>query len=99
MAGSEAEPYAVVDFKGVGEIMSDGSGRLRFTNTMSQMNRDIIRSLVRQSREAQKEYDYVFVSLGNDRLSRSVARAFSDAIDHACPVCYISQTKVIPGKA
>lgn len=99
MNGKEALSYAAVEFRGVGEISSDSSERLRFTNKMSQLNREIIRSLILQSIEAQKEYDYVFVSLGNDALSKSIARAFSEEIGHACPVCYVSQNKAAFKKA
>ena len=99
MAGNELLSYANVEFRGVGEIGSDSAERLRFTNKMSQLNREIIQALILQSMEAQKEYDYVFVSLGNDALSKSIARAFSEEIDHACPVCYVSQNKVAFRKA
>ena len=99
MKDSKAEPYAVVDFRDVGEIGPDDSEPLRFTGTMSPMNRDIVRFLIHQSEEAKKEYHYVFVSLGNDALNREVAKEFSEGIRHACPVCYVSQTKVTPGKA
>ena len=99
MAGNESLSYANVEFRGVGEISSDSVERLRFTNKMSQLNREIIQALILQSMEAQKEYDYVFVSLGNDALSKSIARAFSEEIGHACPVCYVSQNKVAFRKA
>lgn len=99
MIGNGANAYATVEFKGVGEVNPDDSEHLRFTNKMSQLNREIIQSLILQSMEAQKEYDYVFVSLGNDVLSKSIARAFSEEIGHAHPVCYVSQTKVNPKKA
>lgn len=99
MAGNESLSYANVEFRGVGEISSDSAERLRFTNKMSQLNREIIQALILQSMETQKEYDYVFVSLGNDALSKSIARAFSEEIGHACPVCYVSQNKVAFRKA
>lgn len=99
MVGNESLSYATVEFRGVGEISSDNSERLRFTNKMSQLNREIIQALILQSREEQKEYDYVFVSLDNDALNKSIARTFSDETDHACPVCYVSQNKVALRKA
>lgn len=99
MAGRESLSYATVDFKGVGEFSPNNSERLRFTNKMSQLNREIIQSLILQSMEANKEYDYVFVSLGNDFLSKSIARTFSEEIEHTCPVCYVSQKKVAFRKA
>lgn len=93
MKDQEALSYATVEFRGVGEFNSDCADRLRFTNKMSQLNQEIIQSLIFQSREAQKEYDYVFVSLGNDALSKSIAKAFSKEIGHSCPVCYVGQSK------
>lgn len=99
MDGKESLSYAALEFRGVGEISSDNAEKLRFTNKMSQLNREIIQALILQSMEAQKEYDYVFVSLGNDALSKSIAKAFSEEIDHACPVCYVSQSKVAFRKA
>ena len=94
MMDNEAKSYATLDFKGVGDLSPDQSERLRFTDKMSQVNHDIIESLILQSVEAEKEYDYVFVSLGNDRLSESFAKAFSKELGHACPVCYICQNIV-----
>ena len=99
MAGREGDAYATVEFKGVGEINADNPEHLRFTAKMSQLNYDIIQELILRSMEAQKEYDYVFVSLGNDTLSKSIAKAFSEEIGHAYPVCYVSQTKVNTRKA
>lgn len=98
MIGNEANAYATIEFKGVGEINTDDSEHLRFTNKMSELNRKIIQSLILQSMEVQKEYNYVFVSLGDDALSKSIARAFSEETGHACPVCYVSQKKVNPRK-
>ena len=93
MAGKEEKAYGTVEFKGVGDINADNSEYLRFTSKMSQLNHEIIQSLILQSIEVQKEYDYVFVSLGSDVLSRSIAKAFSEEIGHACPVCYVCQAK------
>lgn len=98
MTGNESNAYATVEFRGVREINSDDSEHLRFTIKMSQPNREIIQSLILQSIEEQKEYDYVFVSLGNDALSKSIAKKYSDEIGHACPVCHVSQAKVNPRK-
>ena len=61
MAGNESLSYATVEFRSVGEISSDSAERLRFTNKMSQLNREIIQALIFQSMEAKKEY------LGVDR--------------------------------
>lgn len=99
MTGNEANAYATVDFKGVWEISPDVSAYLQFTNKMSQVNHEIIQSLILQSLEAQKEYDYVFVALGNGALSKSIATAISKEIGHACPVCYVSPTKAPPRKS
>jgi len=99
MSGNEQNAYATVEFRGVDGIKTDGAKHLKFTGKMSQLNRDIIHSLVLQSREAQKEYNYVFVSLGNDALSKSIAQCYSEETGHACPVCYVSETRVNPRKA
>ena len=86
--------YGNVEFKGVEGINPINAERLRFTPKMSQINRDIIQSIILQSMEEQREYDYVFVSLENDTLNRSIAKYLSDEIGHTCPVCYVSQKKV-----
>lgn len=88
--------YATVDFKAVEEITRGEHSK--FTVKMSQMNQDIIKSLILQSMDTQKKYDYVFVSLGNDVLSKSVAKAFSSEIKQACPVCYVCEKTVKPNK-
>lgn len=94
MNDKESFSYGNVEFKGVEGINPINAERLRFTPKMSQINRDIIQSIILQSMEEQREYDYVFVSLENDTLNRSIAKYLSDEIGHTCPVCYVSQKKV-----
>ena len=97
LRGKEQLAYAALEFRGIAGEHGE-TGPLRFTQKMSQLNRDIVQSLLR-SAEAQSAYDYVFVSLGNDRLSRAIAKLFSEGSGHACPVCYVSQSTVRSGKA
>ena len=94
MKDKESFSYGNIEFKGVEEINPNNAERLRFTSKMSQINRDIIQSMILQSMEEQRKYDYVFVSLENDTLNKSIAKYLSDEIGHACPVCYVSQKKV-----
>lgn len=91
LAGREKLAYASLEFRGVSEIDEEAEEPLRFTKKMSQLNKEIIQPLLLQAMEAQKEYDYVFVSLGKDALNKSIARFLSEEIGHTCPVCYVSQ--------
>lgn len=95
---TEKVAYANVDFKGLEEIHKNGNERLSFTRKMSQLNREIIQSLLLHSITLGKKYNYVFVALGSDRLSSNIAKRFAEEMGFTCPVCYIRWKKVKPQK-
>lgn len=88
--------YADLKFRNVSETLGVEEDNHGFTSKPSQINREIVKKLIMKATLENKEYKYVFIALGNDKLSRSVAQACSEEMRHSCPVCYISQniTKV-----
>lgn len=97
MDGSEKQAYANLEFQSVSEILA-GGGPLQFTAKPSQINEEIIEHLILKAAYAQKAYNYVFVALGKDALSRSIAVLCAKYLKSSCPVCYISEKISRPRK-
>lgn len=91
LKGKESVAYASLNFRDSSLNAHGKSSELRFTNTRSQMNRDIAENIIKSAERENKEYCYVFVAFGKDEISRSVAEIISDKLGHSCPVCYVSQ--------
>ncbi|MCD7957180.1 MAG: protein kinase [Lachnospiraceae bacterium] len=91
MVGARHRAYANLEFHSVSETLEGESAALQFTTKPSQVNREIVENLFLKAMYADKKYNYVFVALGNDALSRSVAALCAEYLDDPCPVCYISE--------
>jgi len=91
LQGREELAYATLEFHAVAETLDGVDENLRFTNTPSQINKDIIENLIMNAVINDKDYRYVFVALGNDRVSRSIACLCAEQLGYYCPVCYVSQ--------
>ena len=98
LKGREATAYATVNFCDISEIQ-DGGNPLTFHVKMPENNREIVRSILLRAMQTETKYDYIFVSLNDDRLNKSVAVQISEELEHGCPVCYVSFTGGKPRKA
>lgn len=90
---NENQGYATLNFRGVGEILEDDSISC-FSRSMA-VNREIINNLMETAVLNHKEYHYVFVALGEDRITHSIACLCSENLrerwSYSCPVCYVSE--------
>lgn len=98
LKGKEQLAYANLDFRGICENDNLSEVPIYFTNKRSQVNSEIVKMLVSNSRESGKKYDYVFVALGSDILNSSIAKLLKDEMGDICPVCYISKRSVKASK-
>lgn len=91
LQGREELAYAALEFRAVSKTSKGVDENLRFTNKSSQLNKDIVENLIMDAVMNNKEYRYVFVALGNDAVSQSIARLCAEQLGYSCPVCYVSQ--------
>lgn len=91
LQGRNELAYASLEFHAVSETTEGVDESLRFTNKPSQLNKDIVENLIMNAVMANKDYRYVFVALGNDTISHSIARLCAEQLGYSCPVCYVSQ--------
>lgn len=91
LQGREEFAYATLQFRAVSETSEGVDENLRFTNKSSQLNKDIVENLIMDAVMNNKDYRYVFVALGNDAVSQSIARLCAEQLGYSCPVCYVSQ--------
>lgn len=98
--GKEAAAFAALDFRDVSPDAEDEADRLRFSRN-TQNNKELVKNLLEEAARNGREYHYIFVALGEDRISQSIARLCSEGMrewqGYECPVCYVSQ-KVKQGR-
>lgn len=92
--GSGMPVFASLNFRNVSPEAEDDADRLRFGRN-TQINRELVKNLIEEAVRNGREYHYIFVALGEDRISQSIARLCSDGLrewrGRSCPVCYVSQ--------
>lgn len=99
MAGKENIAYGSIEFKHLINEEERGADKdLEFRNASGALeeNRTLVSKIIKDAKDNGKTYDYVFVALGNDRLSYRVAKLFSELIGEGetevrCPVCYVAE--------
>ncbi len=92
LKGKEESAYGTLEFHALSETTDGSDERLRFSNnTNSQSNKDIVANLLANAAAKGRKYVYVFVALGNDAVSESIARLVAEQLGYSCPVCYVSQ--------
>lgn len=86
--------YANLEFRGVSEKSDEENDKPRFGKN-PQVDEEIVKNIIESAVAKNKEYHYVFVALGSDRISRRLARLCSERIRDCYgsirPVCYVSQ--------
>ena len=85
MSAPGLRPYANLRFRSVAEFAGGGADA-KFVGSESPTNQTIIENLLNAG-----PFHYVFVALGEDKLSQGVACQIGNA--QPCPVAYISQKK------
>lgn len=86
--------YADIQFKSLSQWAENKSMNARFSRN-TQNNAELIRSIIKSAVYEGKEYHYIFISLGEDRISQQIAKLCSEILreeaGRICPVCYVSQ--------
>lgn len=86
--------YAELQFRGVSRTPEDkeickGFGR------NSQENKELVRDIMENAARSGRKYHYVFVALGEDRISHAIAKLCAEEAcsqwGDARPVCYVTQ--------
>lgn len=95
LLGDEKEKsYADIQFKSLSQWAEYKSLNPRFSRNI-QDNIELIRRIIKSAVCEGKEYNYIFVSLGEDKISQQIAKLCSEIlreeVGFSCPVCYISQ--------
>ena len=96
MAGKEDIAYGSIEFRGLENGETDKDLEFRNANGAAEENKALASRIITEGKETGIVYDYVFVALGNDRLSYRVAKLFSELIaesgeQNRCPVCYVAE--------
>ncbi len=100
LKGNEDLAYATVEFHALSETENGTDERLRFSNnTNAQENKNIITNLFANAAAKGRQYVYVFVALGNDAVSESIARLCAEQLGYSCPVCFVTQKMIDASKS
>ncbi len=96
LKGREERAFANLEFRSIPRSAQEKGEtyEIRFARNEA-INRKIVRDIMEEARERENPYHYIFVALGEDKMSEEIARLcmqyLSEDFGRICPVCYVSQ--------